>query len=442
MGEVNCKNCRCNKDENDLEKHEINTSNENKKNKNNLNENNGNLTPENIINNDNLITNDKKVLNKNNHSNSNIQNTNILESINITNTLNPEDNIFIEEKIKVDINDDNINLKNINNPSKFNNMQNKTPMIIDDNCLDLSNPETIKFDFKNSQFSANMSDINKSKTLSSNINKSNFKNKSTIYNKKIFTHKPKNNIIHKSNTQNNSLISNDSFHKHIQKYEINKIDFGINEEEKNNLSINEKKALEEAQKNLNHFYPIEETEINNLEKKLSKISLRNILPSGQNNILDNDEIIFHSDLKKLINFKINSYTQMYSNRFCVVTSKFFAYYKSKEQLLRKLKPISVIPFDSILRINLSKIKKDTNKLDHIIICNKIGFTKKKNSSILGSFSESIDNNNNSNSNYNHDNYESLLIFMDDDENLIYKWYLLLQYILIKVKEREDKKLNL
>ena len=289
--------------------------------------------------------------------------------------------------------------------------------------------------------SLNISDINKSKTLSSNINKSNFKNKSTIYNKKIFTNKQKNNIIHKSNTQNNSLIFNDSFHKNIKKYEINKIDFGINEEEKNNLSESEKKVLEEAQKNLNHFYPIEETEINNLEKKLSKISLRNILPLGEKNITDNDEIIFHSDLKKLINFKINSYTQMYSNRFCVVTSKSFIYYKSKEQLLRKLKPISVIPFESILRINLSKIKKDSNKLDHIIICNKMGFNKKRNSSILGSFSESVDINNNSN--YINDNYESLLIFMDEDENLIYKWYLLLQYILIKVKEREDKKkLNL
>jgi hypothetical protein len=441
MGEANCKNCRCNKDENDLEKHEINTSNENKTNKNNINEMNHNITPVNNIINDNLINNDKKILD-NNNSNSNFQNTNILENINITNTnLNPEDNILTEEKIKVDINDDNINLKNINNSSKFNNIQNKTPLIIDDNCLDISNPENTKFNIKNSQMSLNISDINKSKTLSSNINKSNFKNKSTIYNKKIFTNKQKNNIIHKSNTQNNSLIFNDSFHKNIKKYEINKIDFGINEEEKNNLSINEKKALEEAQKNLNHFYPIEETEINNLEKKLSKISLRNILPLGEKNITDNDEIIFHSDLKKLINFKINSYTQMYSNRFCVVTSKSFIYYKSKEQLLRKLKPISVIPFESILRINLSKIKKDSNKLDHIIICNKMGFNKKRNSSILGSFSESVDINNNSN--YINDNYESLLIFMDEDENLIYKWYLLLQYILIKVKEREDKKkLNL
>ena len=124
---------------------------------------------------------------------------------------------------------------------------------------------------------------------------------------------------------------------------------------------------------------------------------------------------------------------MYSNRFCVVTSKSFIYYKSKEQLLRKLKPISVIPFESILRINLSKIKKDSNKLDHIIICNKMGFNKKRNSSILGSFSESVDINNNSN--YINDNYESLLIFMDEDENLIYKWYLLLQYILNKVKEK-------
>ena len=60
------------------------------------------------------------------------------------------------------------------------------------------------------------------------------------------------------------------------------------------------------------------------------------------------------------------------------------------------------------------------------------FIKKKNSSILGSFSESVDINNN---NYVNDNYESLLIFMDEDENLIYKWYLLLQYILNKVKEK-------
>ena len=432
MGEVNCKNCRCNKDENFLEQHELNTSNENKNNKNNINENNPKITPENIITNDNIIKVDNKDLNYNN-SNSNIQNTNILENINDINTnLNLEDNIITEEKIKVDINDDNINLKNINNTTKFNNIQTKTPMIIDDNYLDISNPDNKKFNIKNSQISINTPEINKSKTLSSNINKLNFQNKTNIYNKKILTNKKKNNIIRKSNTEKNSFLYDNSFHKNIKNYNINKIDFGMNEEEKQNLNINEKKILEEAEKNLSLFYPIEETEMYNLERKLSKISLRNILPSGEKNIFDNDDIIFHSDLKKLINFKINAYTQMYSNRFCVVTSKSFIYYKSKEQLLRKLKPISVIPFESILRINLSKIKKDTNKLDHIIICNKIGFTKKKNSSILGSFSESVDINNN---NYVNDNYESLLIFMDEDENLIYKWYLLLQYILNKVKEK-------
>jgi hypothetical protein len=73
-----------------------------------------------------------------------------------------------------------------------------------------------------------------------------------------------------------------------------------------------------------------------------------------------EEIIFQSELKKLINYSIKVYsTQMYSSRFCVITKNEFRYYKSKEQLLTMQKPLMTIPFFQIKEVDFFHM--DSNK---------------------------------------------------------------------------------
>ena len=415
MGNFNCKNCKCQKEENDDNINELKTEYKDKK---------DNKTMENDNNNAEL-KNDNNKQKKNTIENPKRNNNNI----------NLDDNIITDGNINMDINNDSLNpsmLKNSNLIIQNNKISNSDKMIFDDNSLGINitdpreSKKTLKDNIKISNLSINNSSINKSRTT---LNNSKGK---LIYNKKSFN---KSNINKTNKEVNKSFFDDESFQKNIKEFDIENLNFGISEEEKENLSPNEQKLLEEAQKILKDFYPIDETEIKHLHNELSKISLINILPHDQKNILDSNEYIYHSDLKKLINIKVKIHSQTYSDKFCVLTSKAFIYYKNKEQLLRKLKPLSIIPLENITRINLVKNKKESNKLNHIIICNKGGILRKKNNSVFGSFSKNVENNN-----LIGENTESILIFMDDNENLILKWYMVLQYVLTKFKERKEDKI--
>jgi hypothetical protein len=240
-----------------------------------------------------------------------------------------------------------------------------------------------------------------------------------------------------------------SFQRQIPNFAIDKIYFGIETSEKKTFSNTQLQLVEQAENNLKQFYPAEKNEAKLIEKKLKKISLKNLLPSSRLrklNSVDENTIIFHGELKKLINFEINvSKPQMYSNRFCILYPKCFKYYKSKEQFLKSLKPLCVIPLNQITKVNFAKIKKNQKGIDHIIICNKLGIV-------------SIENNNNSNENnkeiekmfgneFENESKESLIIFKngkDDNNNydinndFMYKWYVLFQYFVEKNKENENK----
>lgn len=231
-----------------------------------------------------------------------------------------------------------------------------------------------------------------------------------------------NNLLSESQVHNFEIKKDDTARKTL---EIAKIEFGI--DDKNVLSAEDQRLYEEAQKNLNQFYPPEQNEVKQIQKKLKKISLKTLLPKSKiNEINMNDNtLVFHGELKKMVNYEINAHRpQMYSSRFCILTPKLFKYYKSKEQFLKNLKPQCSIPINQITRINFAKVKKNSKKADHIIICNKLGIIKDKNKVLMDKFISDL---NDTSFIASPETNESLLIFTSEIEEVIFKWFTLIQF---------------
>ena len=242
-----------------------------------------------------------------------------------------------------------------------------------------------------------------------------------------------NDISPEKNDKENNLLSESQVHNFeikkddtaIKTLEIAKIEFGI--DDKNILSAEDQRLYEEAQKNLNQFYPPEQNEVKQIQKKLKKISLKTLLPKSKiNEINMNDNtLVFHGELKKMVNYEINAHRpQMYSSRFCILTPKLFKYFKSKEQFLKNLKPQCSIPINQITRINFAKVKKNSKKADHIIICNKLGIIKDKNKVLMDKFISDL---NDTSFIASPETNESLLIFTSEIEEVILKWFTLIQF---------------
>ena len=238
-----------------------------------------------------------------------------------------------------------------------------------------------------------------------------------------------------SETQEHSQLEN-SFIKNIINNEIEKIDFGLEIENQNKLNYEEKKVFDEAKKNLKKFTSIDKKDIKYIEKILKKIPIGSLIPENKNieDIIQNENgIIFHSELKKLINYEYYSRKpKMYSSKFCLVTSKFFKYYKSKEQFLRDLNPICTVPLPQITRINLCKIQNINNSnksIFHIIICNKLALSKNDRNYLMGNLMDGLNNDNSYSPIF--ETNETLLIFTSDNDNCLLKWYFLLNYLIKK-----------
>lgn len=321
MGEINCRNCHCNKEE--KENDEITIPEHQKASK--KNKPNKEITTyfkTNTLNSDNVST------------------TKAQNHRNCTSTRS-------EAKASIDINEDKIN-------------------------------KEIEDDFNNDDLNYSLSDKDK---------------------------KEDNDIMNKETNQPLSPISNQKYRNDLP-FDKSKIQFGI--ENKEELCQEEQKLYEEAQKHLNMFYAPEDNEENMLYKKIDKIKISSLVPSTKLKTTDANEIIYHGELKKLVNFEINAHkTQLYSSRFCTLSCETFNYYKSREQFLRNQKPLCSIPLNQITKINFAKLKKISKKIDHIIICNRLGLK-------------------------NQETNESLLIFTSEVEESIYRWYVILNYYLQRV----------
>ncbi len=228
-----------------------------------------------------------------------------------------------------------------------------------------------------------------------------------------------------------------SFIKNTINTNLGKIDFGFEENNIENLTKEEKNNYNETINNLNQFIPPDKKEIKMIEKKLKKIP--NIIPLLNTNseefLNDENGIVFHGDLKKLINFEIHSKKpKMYSTKFCLLTPKYFKYYKSREQFLRDLNPICTLSLSDISKVNYGKIQINNKVISHFIICNQLGIKKNKNL-FVENILDAIENNNLTF--VNQDN-ESLIVFSNDNEDLVIKWYFLIQYFIEKNKGNNIK----
>lgn len=124
---------------------------------------------------------------------------------------------------------------------------------------------------------------------------------------------------------------------------------------------------------------------------------------------------------------------MYSSRFCTLTPKFFKYFKSKEQFLKNLKPQCTLPINQITRINFAKVKKNSKKIDHIIICNKLGIIKNKNKVLMDKFFANL---NETSFVASPETNESLIIFTSEIEEFMLKWFKLIQFFIERETEKE------
>ena len=237
--------------------------------------------------------------------------------------------------------------------------------------------------------------------------------------------------LEKSMTNQFSISSQTEAKTKVKNFEINKINFGLKNEDKENLNQEQKKLYKEAETNLQQFSAPQGAEISKLQTIMSNILLKlNKFFTNINLTSSNDNykyILLNSVLKKMINYQINAHnTTMYSDRFCVLYPKMLKYYKSRAQFLKNLSPICVLPIDQISALNIAKAKKSKNKNYHLIICNKLGIQKDFNNSIFLNVFDSSEINDYISS---PDANESLLIFTSDEEKNIFQWYIVIQYLI-------------
>ena len=239
------------------------------------------------------------------------------------------------------------------------------------------------------------------------------------------------NNLEKSMANQFSINSQADAKKKVKNYEINKINFGFKKEDKENLNQEQKKLYKEAETNLQQFSAPQGPEISKLQTIMSNILLKlNKFFTTINLTSSTDDykfILLNGNLKKMINYEINAHnTTMYSDKFCVLYPKMLKYYKSREQFLKNLSPLCVLPINQISALNIAKPKKSKNKGYHLIICNKLGIQKDFNNSIFLNVFDSSEIND-----YilSPDANESLLIFTSDEEKNIFQWYIVLQYLI-------------
>ena len=320
------------------------------------------------------------------------------------------------------------------NENKFEQINNNNPIIIT-NKSDKNNYENDEINIKDIICNLNNEEKNK-ENINNNINNNNdiIKQDEEFIIEEINENKEKNNLkshLEKSGINQFSITNKVEAKNKVKNYELSKINFGLKSEDKKNMNQEQKKLYKEAETNLEQFSAPQGAEISKLQSIMSNILLKlNKFFTNINLTSSNDDykfILLNSNLKKMINYEINAHkTTMYSDRFCVLYPKMLKYYKSKEQFLKNLSPICVLPINQISNVNIAKSKKSKNKNYHLIICNKIGIKKDFNNSIFLNIFDSCEINDYISS---PDANESLLIFTSDDDKNIFQWYIVIQYLI-------------
>ena len=224
--------------------------------------------------------------------------------------------------------------------------------------------------------------------------------------------KLKNNIKDFSNKKDIKIL--------INNFNIREISFPV---DKNKLGEESARLHEKIERILTKFYPCNEKELNDIEIYLVKILIKIKKNKNLYKKIKENKVILSGKLYKLMNFDRYGYkAKKQSERFCVLYNDVFKYYRSEIQFLKGLKPINILYLNQISRINLVKQDINSKKLNYIIICNKYAMEKEEEN--YQNFGKDICNN----IYINHSN-ESMIIFTNNDEINIYKWFSYMNFLI-------------
>jgi len=261
------------------------------------------------------------------------------------------------------------------------------------------------------------------------------------------------NVFENGNKQNDKIeeIKKEEEEKKEEKYGMIQEVIQENQEEKENnevpvLKSNNKKILEENKNEENKLNEnninenninknnIKEKEVNNenLKNQKKKLKLKlpdlyTIVPEKLLKESDGNELLFVSELLKMININIKERVK-YAERFCMLTKDNFVIYNSKENYITLKRPLAVLQTKDITRVVLFKLNKLENGFDHFYIC----FTKNPSTELVYCQINTFFMNEKDEKNDIGEN-EALIMFKSNDKMLIKKWYVLLNY-LIKLKK--------
>jgi len=170
----------------------------------------------------------------------------------------------------------------------------------------------------------------------------------------------------------------------------------------NNLKLN----------NLNYKAQSKQKLINEL------FDIKNIVPEYKLNHLKEDDIIYSGTVEKITKIPGKDDKISYSQRFCVLTKNYFAYYKSKESFISLNKPLLLINNNNIKRIENTSFKDNTY---YFAIILEINDDTKYLVDKVNSFVTNEDN-----------SYELLLGFRTKEFKDMLKWVVILTYFTTKI----------
>ena len=144
------------------------------------------------------------------------------------------------------------------------------------------------------------------------------------------------------NTENNDNNNN----KNQEQKKLLKIIPRIRPQNTSDEVLNQIPNVKKKSENKNKNIKKKEKENNNKEKE-NKI--QKIMPKNKLDKKKEDEVIYSGILEKIIN-EPQANKIIYTKRFCVLTKKTFAYYKSKESYISLNRPMFIIEKNDIIRI--------------------------------------------------------------------------------------------
>ena len=158
----------------------------------------------------------------------------------------------------------------------------------------------------------------------------------------------------------------------------------------------------------------------------NNISLSTLLTDKKINSLDDNEIVFSSNLQKMLN-NFDKKTVNYSDRFCIITKQHFSYYSTKESFMTMKKPLCKLPIKYITKIEQELIDNST-----LYFCIVFQLNEETNSLMKQINSFSVINNEEGSNNIE----EGMLGFRSDNNEIILKWVGILNYFVNKNKSEQ------